>query len=933
VAVDYTQPQVQVFQEFNASTNASVEPLPAHISGGHAHLIRYSETDEKDNGSLGQYNHNSEQSYLWPNRPAGSIVDRSYTKLFIDDALLHYWDSSDAGDTVGIVNGYRNRVRAAVTAFADNGADHPHDSDTLLDRGAKVGDVVRVRATVDGDSFELCTYVAGFVGEVIAATIGEEVTDDNNADAASAAQSVERTDGVENCITVDIHGSSTYNGLAGGHPEETYVVTVVSSSVDGDATTATLRVRSASGTDDADDVVPGAFGAATTIGSRGVKLVFDVDAESGCESVSEEADVASDELVAGQEYTVTASMNYTTPGINAAGTYTGTKDDTYIVKVTRGKSASLNPQISVSTIRGLDISGPTTISSTSTAYSAGSKGLTVQFSSLNLNKGDKWYVPVVASGAGDYQTLVLGNNLADEVIDDGGNVVVDLYIRKNIQVSANRIGSAPLTNWGQSATELTVEDGITAYDSSWTDEGTPVALPVQARCDYSNLFVETRYWLPGLSAKVTEVGSSSELGDLVSGALHPDNPLKYAALKALENSNGTPVSLTAVCDPSDVDQWASVLEILDGRRGIYGLVPLTKDPAVWSIFKAHVETQSSPENGRWRALWLNSDTVFEKVIVDETKSSDEDVVLAVLEDDPNTSGTQYTQLRVPAHNAKFVTNEVRPGDIVRFEYTGDGFGNESYTELIVDAVLNEDTIRLASGLDSAVSVAERVEVYRNLSAAEQSTEIALTGGFGSRRVRFVWPDTFETDGYEAVEGYHLCAILAGLSSGVVPHQGLTNLEISGITSVKRTTEAFSRANLNTMAAGGVWVVTQSPSTGAVFTRHALTTSDVDSVDEREEMVTRNLDSISFFFLDRLAPYIGTSNVTPSCIDQIRTDLLSGINLLGNSNFVNRLGPQLITGTITDLRAHASERDRLVASIDMVVPAPLNNIELHLVLVA
>jgi hypothetical protein len=97
--VAYVQPQTQVHQEFSASAQAAVPPLPVHISGGHAKLIRYSESDEKSEGSLGQYNPDSEQSYSWPERPAGAVVDQSYSKVFFDDALLHYYNSSDAGDT------------------------------------------------------------------------------------------------------------------------------------------------------------------------------------------------------------------------------------------------------------------------------------------------------------------------------------------------------------------------------------------------------------------------------------------------------------------------------------------------------------------------------------------------------------------------------------------------------------------------------------------------------------------------------------------------------------------------------------------------------------------------------------------------------------------------------------------------------------------
>jgi hypothetical protein len=168
---------------------------------------------------------------------------------------------------------------------------------------------------------------------------------------------------------------------------------------------------------------------------------------------------------------------------------------------------------------------------------------------------------------------------------------------------------------------------------------------------------------------------------------------------------------------------------------------------------------------------------------------------------------------------------------------------------------------------------------------------------------------------------------------VVPHQGLTQLEISGFTSVPRTTELFSRANLNTMAGGGVWIVTQDPGTGKIYTRHALTTSDVDTVDQKEEMVTRNLDAISYFMLDRLSPYIGIANVTPKMLDLLGAEMDSALAFLGSNNPVSRLGPQVIEGTVRELRAHATQRDRIVIGVDLVLPAPLNNIDLTLTLVA
>ena len=73
------------------------------------------------------------------------------------------------------------------------------------------------------------------------------------------------------------------------------------------------------------------------------------------------------------------------------------------------------------------------------------------------------------------------------------------------------------------------------------------------------------------------------------------------------------------------------------------------------------------------------------MISDASTSSDGEVLLATLEDDPDTSGTQYTLLTVPAGTSRFVTDGVKPKDVIRYLFTTDGFGGTVYTEFVIDA--------------------------------------------------------------------------------------------------------------------------------------------------------------------------------------------------------------------------------------------------------
>ena len=119
--------------------------------------------------------------------------------------------------------------------------------------------------------------------------------------------------------------------------------------------------------------------------------------------------------------------------------------------------------------------------------------------------------------------------------------------------------------------------------------------------------------------------------------------------------------------------------------------------------------------------------------------------------------------------------------------------------------------------------------------------------------------------------------------------------------------------------------------GTPHTYHALTTDTID-INRREEMIRRNVDSISYTFLRRLRPFIGRTNVTPSMIKKLAFEINNIIDFFKGNGFTEELGSQLIDGTIRAgfPRVHPLLADRVEIVVDLTVPAPLNNIELHLV---
>jgi hypothetical protein len=389
----------------------------------------------------------------------------------------------------------------------------------------------------------------------------------------------------------------------------------------------------------------------------------------------------------------------------------------------------------------------------------------------------------------------------------------------------------------------------------------------------------------------------------------------------------------------DLDSWVQVLERIKGRDDMYNLIPLTYDRLVQNLWAAHVGAESNEIANNWKAAFFSLKAEPKQLVVGQNAliggvlgNVMEDEMLATLKDDPNATGSQFTLLQVPTGttfaSGYFITNDVRPGDIVRYNFSVDQFGEEQYEEYVVDQVLSENSLLLYTGADAAVTVPQRFEIWHNRNRNEIAEDLAQqAGSLSNRRICAVWPDQVGEAGITQ-PGYYLAAALAGLVSGVVPHQPLTNVEVAGFDDYTRSYKYFNETQLNRMAEAGVWIVTEDRD-GTPHTRHALTTDNLD-LNRREEMIRRNVDSMSYLFLRRLRPFIGRTNVQPGMIRRLNFEVNAIIKFLSNNGFTEELGSQLISGEIRRLQVHPLLKDRIEIVLDLVVPAPLNNIELHLV---
>ena len=916
---DYVVPQVVVYQEFQQAAEAVVVQLPAFIFGPNYELFRYSVASEKVLSGIGAYNYTSGNTALWPNRPAGSVVDQDWTRVFFDSAWLRYYNEFAGGGIsikgyVDPLTGrvYRNRIYSDSLLFATYG--EWDRSAVFRNRDVAVGDGVILTGTYGGEDYTVQTLVTGLVNDVLPSVIDDPAYDETNAGTTTASTTATVVAGSITDIS-ETESGTLYDGIADGHTTESYVLTVTTPGAFG---TARFSVASASGTDDPVDALVPADGVAKAVGSRGLTVTFSTSGSAAY-------------FDAGYILRIDVQQTWTPSTAAKSGTYTGANDGTYIIEVTKGGLWADGPQVFVSSTGTLDTSGPYEVADAT--YITLPTGVKVKWTGDGLAKNDRYYVDVTAQADGPIHTLELANSLPLALFgilsesDTAAPVDLDvsLSIVKNIEVLQTRVGVIP--NWTPSATQIVIAAGILATDSTWTDS---LGNLLDMNVIKGTMYVQYRALL---QTYVNTFGTVADTGEVEAllGPTVEDNPLALGVLKAVSNSGGQPVAFMATGGGStDSAAFSAVLAKIYDREDVYGLVPLTHTKSIQDTVLGHCLAASTPARGRWRIMWTAAVITTESAV--EDTDPDGNMLLCTIEDDPDTSGTQYTYLN--CDEADFITSGVLAGQTVRTNYTvNPSTGVEEYEEYVIDAVISEEFLRLATGPDLPITVASRFEVWKDNTTDDMAQQVIdLAGSFGSRRARVVIPDRIGEGGV-LMDGMFACCALAGLRSGVWPHQGLTNVQVTGFDDCSRVTELFGGEQLNNMAGAGVWIITQD-NTGLVYTRHQLTT-DMTDINSREDSLVSNIDSLSYYYLRffRNARYIGRRNITNGLLTQLGTDFDSASSALINSTVNLTIGPQIISADLVRLERHPTLLDRLIAQVNVDLPEPFNNFDITLYVLA
>jgi len=728
-----------------------------------------------------------------------------------------------------------------------------------------------------------------------------------------------------NTTVVVTNTSTAYVGYSSkAIVNDTYTATVTNA---GSAALARFTITSANG----------AFAPQENVSLDSGVLVLDGNGNNNVELTFVNAEGLTMDFSLGDAWSVSVVALVEVVNPTTAGTYVGYSDMVYKLTVERGgayydgTNANTCARIIISS-SDVDTSSVVLPRGVGHPFAVGSYGVTATFPSAvhdgGLIAGDIYYIPVKAAQAGPDNILNLTETLPQAMLSLASVITVKLFLRQAaIQIPEVRNIVEDTRNWTQEDSYITINAGITTYNIDLVAAGEPARLPVRV----AKIFVEHRDLLQDYVNAIDSVRDLASVKQKL-GVIHPDNPLAQGVNDAVLNAQGQVVYFIGV-QTDDLAGYNQAIQISEKNDKVYSFVPMTFDRTVQDAVAAHVNAYSTPEVGRWRVAWFGVEDKKTAVIYDKLDNGAP--YQATITDDNAVSGTQYRLVTIAG--AKFIDDGVRPNDTIRINFRSNADGKLVYSEYVVDQVRTNTTLIITKPIASAISVPTKVQVIRNYTKSERATNIAFIGAeFNNRRVRCVFPDSY-TYGTGAAkvtkQGYIAAAGLAGLRSGVVPHQGLTNSEFYGAQDLAKVVLEFSQDDLNTMAEQGIWLITQQVLGSTPYVRHQLTT-DRSGLNTSEDSITTNVDNISYALKEALAPYIGKYNVNPENVQVIRAAVDNILRFKANSTYTVRAGNQLTSySAATDIlliQKNPTFSDRIDVQVRLNVPYPLNYINLKLI---
>lgn len=430
----------------------------------------------------------------------------------------------------------------------------------------------------------------------------------------------------------------------------------------------------------------------------------------------------------------------------------------------------------------------------------------------------------------------------------------------------------------------------------------------------ADVHVSYRALRTDLSGSIQEIADINDLAGVLGEATEK-NPLALGVQIALAN---TVTSVRAIAVPSnDLAGYQAALELAENAR-VYALAVLTQDNGIVSTLKAHVDQLSTPENASWRVALINVKIPDEQAV--GQFSADSVKTGAVIE---NLAG----KFVLTSEGTSFLSDGMVPGDLIKV--TAATPSNVVNTYVVQEVVSNQQVVIDATAAATGVSF----WAARTLTKTQQADWVAETSAqFNDRRVIHVQPDVcgVTINGVtKYLPGYYLACAIAGMTAGFPVQQGFTNIGLAGISDLKRSNFYFTRAQMNRMAETGTFLIAQEVQGGIPYVRHELTT-DISVLEYREYLVVKNWDYLSYYYHDKLKPFIGSWNITTDTLNNIRQSIVASSELL-KSKKLPKIGPPLVDYNLRKLEQSSVNKDNINVELVVSVCYPNNYTNLYLII--
>jgi len=432
--------------------------------------------------------------------------------------------------------------------------------------------------------------------------------------------------------------------------------------------------------------------------------------------------------------------------------------------------------------------------------------------------------------------------------------------------------------------------------------------------------------------------------------INAENPLALGLFFALLNAPGIQVTglgvdaVTADSPFGTVEGFTRAAEYLEAFE-VYALAPLTHEATVHQVFLEHVLAMSGPTLKGERITLVNPSIPTHKLdtlvasgtngatsggggLTFDTKVANLTALVQAAGINPvGTIATDKGLFLDIGSDAKNYSIESITGSVITIRITFASGDNDDSFYSTTD--LNDPPLPSAL-VDEAFSVKVRgaalVTVTGRDLTSTAETVAAVGRAYGNRRLWMTVPDRCAATiqgSEQIIDGFYMNAALAGAVGQNPPQQSFTNFPFSGFTRVLGSNDTFNARQMNVMAGGGAWIITQEAQGAPLTSRMALTT-DLTSVETRTDSITKVVDYTAKFLRGSLRNFIGRFNINQGFLDSLGSVIQGVLGLLVETGV-------LIGANLNNIIQDEDAPDTVLIDITLDVPFPCNYIRLTLVI--